>query len=164
MRAREPRTTCALVTMAPSLDQIIPEPSPRFSEWIRTVARSSCSAISPNPVTAILLSPVQTFANQDANFLYRAATNKFHRHGLADCFAMKLRLNILELRDLAAAERNQDVPDDDSRLVRWPARLNIQNNRRGLLVSLERLTKRLGQPNWLYADAQITTGNPTFFQ
>src|ERR1700745_152207 len=114
MRASEPRTTCALVTMAPSLDQIIPEPLPRFSEWIKTVDRPSCSAISPNPVTPILLPPVQSFTNQEARFLYRAATNKFHRHGLADCFAMKLRLNILELRDLAATERNQDVSDDDS--------------------------------------------------
>src|SRR6266404_7628167 len=149
MLAREPRTTCALVTIQPSLDQIIPEPSLRFSEWIRTVARRSCSAISPNPVTAISLSPVQTLANHHAHFLYGAATNKFHRHGFADHFPMKLRLNILELRDLAATERNQNVSDDDPRLVRWPVRLDIQDNRRGLFVSLQRLTKRLGQANRL---------------
>src|SRR5258705_8247290 len=140
MLAREPRTTCALVTM---------EPSPRFSEWIRTVARRSCSAISPNLITAISLSPVQTLANQDAHFLYSAATNKFHSHGFADYFPMKLRLNIPELRDLAATERNQNVSDDDPRLVRWPVRVDIQDNRRGLFVSLQRLTKRLGQANRL---------------
>jgi hypothetical protein len=80
--------------MQPSLDQITPEPTPCLPAWTTTVERRNLSVISPNPVTAISLTPVRTFRNHDIPFLNGATANEFQEKRFADRVTRKKRLNV----------------------------------------------------------------------
>src|SRR5262249_23764919 len=98
-RNRAPRATWALVTTVPSPDQITPEPLPRPPAVIRTVERPSCSAISPNPETAILFIPVLSFADYDAGLLRGAAANELQRERFANDRTVKLGVHVFQASD-----------------------------------------------------------------
>src|ERR1700687_173409 len=100
----------------PSLDQITPDPPPRFPARMRTVERRSFSAISPNPVTAISFASVRAFRYHNAPSLNRPATNKFQRERFADRVCSKMELNVFKSSDRVARKRDQDVADDDAGL------------------------------------------------
>src|ERR1700687_1826086 len=139
----EPRATWALVTTTPSRDQIIPEPLPRPAPT-RTVERRSCSAISPNPGMATLLASVRAFCHHQARFLHSAAANEFQSQRFADRAAVELRVDVFQPRYRMAAERDEDIANDDSRLMCGAFRFHLQDNGRGLFAMLQRLTKGLG--------------------
>src|SRR6202035_4831770 len=134
MRACDPRTTCALVTMTPSPDQIMPEPPPRLRVRIRTVERRSCSAISPNPVMDMSFASVRAFTNYDRGLLDRSTANEFRGECLAYGGAVKLGLHILELSDRMPRERDENIADRDAGLARRAVRLDFKDNRGCLLV------------------------------
>src|SRR5579864_3717851 len=133
---REPRTTCALVTTRPSLDQMTPEPAPRPPEWMRTVERRNCSAISPNPGMAMLFASMRALTDNDLGFLRHAATNQFDHNRLADCSRGKLCVHVLHSRDRMRAEGNHQVADHDAGLVRGALRFHLDDDGGGFLIAL----------------------------
>src|ERR1700694_1002433 len=114
--------------MRPSLLQITPEPLPRPPAWTSTVERRSCSAISPKPSMAMLVSAMWAFAHRNVCFLHHTTANKLQRQRLADGFAVKLRMNVFQTRDGTARQQNENVADDDPGFLRRPFRLNLQND------------------------------------
>jgi hypothetical protein len=150
--------------MLPLLDQITPEPFPRPPDWMTTVERRSFSAISPNPVTTVSFSPMWAFGYHDVPVLNRAASNEFQRKRFADRVSCQKRLNILKTSDRLAAERHQNVPDDNSSLVCGAVRIHIQYNRGGLFVPVQRLPQGIRQAHWLQTDSEISARNSALFQ
>src|SRR5215472_14541807 len=128
---------------------------------MRTVERRSCSAISPNPgmarlaLSAMLVRSVRAFANNNAGFLERAAANEFQRKRFADGIRAKLPVDVFEPRDGVAGERDKNVADDNSGLVRWPFRFDFEDDGGGFVVALQRFSERIRQTHRLQADAQV---------
>src|SRR6202521_6191552 len=139
----------------PSLDQITPDPPPRFPAQMRAVERRSFSAISPNPVKAISFASVRAFRYHNAPLLNRASTNKFEREYFADLGSGKMRLDVFQPSNRVARKRDQDVANDDASLVRGAVRVDVHNNRGGLFIPLQSFTKRIRQAHRLQADAKI---------
>src|SRR5713101_10051635 len=111
---------------------------------MRTVERRSCSAISPNPGTAMLVGSMCAFANDNAGFLQCTAADKFDRKRLADRFGGKLRVNVLEPCDGATREGDKNIADDDAGFVRGTFRRHLEDYGGSLLAAFKGLTKRLG--------------------
>src|ERR1700739_2262803 len=162
--ARAPRMTCAFVTMRPSPGQRIPEPAPWPPDSMRTVERRSCSAISPNPGIAMLISPQRTLTDSDVSFPRRAAAHKFDRQRLADHFAGDLGVHIFESRDWVAADRDKNIANHESRLLRGAIGLDFDHDGGGLLRPLQRLAKRFGNSDGMQPNAQVTLRNAPFLQ
>src|SRR5215472_2748482 len=131
---------------------------------MRTVERRSCSAISPNPGTAMLVGSMRAFADDDAGFLERATANEFDRKRFADGFGGKLRVNILQPRDSVSGESDKNIADDDARLVRRTLGFHVENDGGSLLAALQGLTKRFRQAHGLKADAEVAARDAAFLQ
>src|SRR6266851_8643443 len=131
--------------IAPSADQMTPEPLPRDPGRTSTVERRSCSAISPNPVTGTLLASARAFADNDVHLLRCAAADELERERFADGFAVKLRVDILETRHRATGESDENISDDDAGFVRGTFRLNLENHGGGLFAALQGLAERVRQ-------------------
>src|SRR5260370_25666317 len=114
--------------IAPSADQITPEPLPRAPGRTSTVERRSFSAISPNPVTGMLFASARAFADHDVHFLRCAAPDELERERLADGFAVKLRVNIFEARNRVAGDRDENFSDDYAGFVRVAFGLDFENH------------------------------------
>src|SRR6267378_834676 len=112
-----------------------PEPLP--PAWIRTVERRNCSATSPKPVIATLSSALRALAHHNGCFLKRASTNEFQGQWFCNRFPLQLKMNVFQPCDRATCQRNQNVADDDSSLVRRPVRLDLENDCRALFVALQ---------------------------
>src|SRR5882724_853035 len=119
----------------PSVDQMTPEPLP--PAWIRTVERRNCSATSPKHVIGTFFSSLRALAHHDGCFLKRASANEFQGQWFGNDFPLQLKMNVFQPCDRATRERNQNVADDDSSLVRRPVRLDIENDCRALFVTLQ---------------------------
>jgi hypothetical protein len=76
------------------------------------------------------------FRYYDVPVLNGAPSNEFQRESFADRVPGQKRLYILKSSDRLPAERNQNVPDDNSSLVCGPVRMHVKYNRGGLLVPL----------------------------
>jgi hypothetical protein len=113
---------------------------------------------------AILFASARAFANDNVDFLRRAAANEFERKGFANRFTTELRVNIFEACDGMAGERDENVSDDDSRFVRGAFRLDFQDNSGGLFCALEGLAEGVRQTNGLQADAEIALRDVALFQ
>src|SRR3954451_3615913 len=152
--------------MAPSLDQMTPDPLPRplGPAVIRTVERRSCSAISPNPVIFILLASRFALADGDAGFLDRATANELQRQRFADGSAVKLSVNIFEARDLLAGERYENVADDQASVVRRSIRLDFENDGGSFRIAVERLPDGVREADRLQSNAEIAVRDVTFLQ
>jgi hypothetical protein len=104
------------------------------------------------------------FRYLDGPFLNAAPSNEFQRERFADCVSRQKRLYILKSSDRFPPERHQNVPDDYSSLVCGAVRMYFQNNRRGLFVLLQRLTKGIRQAHRLQTDSEISARNAPLFQ
>src|SRR5260370_17012363 len=135
--------------IAPSADQMTPEPLRRDPGRTSTVERRSCSAISPNPVTGTLLASARAFADHDAHFLRCAAPDELERERLADGFAVKLRVDVFEARNRMAGECDENVSDDDAGFVRGAFWLDFENHGGSFFAALPSLTLGVGQPHRL---------------
>src|SRR5215470_15545777 len=111
--------------ITPSLDQITPEPLPRPPEWISTVERRSCSAISPNPFTGMSFASALPLAHNQVRLLNCPTADELQCERLADSSAVQLRMDVLKPRNRAAAKGDEDVTDDDSSLVCWTFRFDF---------------------------------------
>src|SRR5260370_13937636 len=120
--------------IAPSADQITPEPLPRAPGRTSTVERRSFSAISPNPVTGMLFASARAFADHDVHFLRCAAPDELERKRLADGFALKLRVDVFEARNRVAGDGDENVSNDDPSLVRKPFARHLQEPSSGLFA------------------------------
>src|SRR6266852_2025442 len=150
--------------IAPSADQMTPEPLPRAPGRTSTVERRSFSAISPNPVTGMLLASARAFADHDVHFLRCAAPDELERKRLADGFAVKLRVDVFEARNRMAGECDENVSNDDAGFVRRTFGLDFENHGGGFFAALQGLAERVGQPHGLQANAKIALRNVAFFQ
>src|SRR5690242_2871150 len=137
---------------------------------MRTVARRSCSAISPNPGIALLGTlamsggSMRTLADNNAGFLERAAADKFHRKRFADGFRAELLVNVFEPRDRFFSERDKNVANDDARFLCRTFRFNLEHDGRGFVAPLQRFAQRIGQTHRLQADAEVAAWDAPFFQ
>src|SRR5437016_5827792 len=163
-RKAELRATCALVTIMPSLVQITPEPLPQEPASIRTVERRSCSAISPNPVTAISFAFVLAFAHDDIQVLCCPSAHDFCGKCFADVFDGQVRLHVLGMGDRLPFERNQDVADHDSCFVRGALRLYFEYDGCRFLCALKGLAQRLRQTHRLQPDPEIAARDAALLQ
>src|SRR5205823_3805914 len=84
---------------------------------MRTVERRSCSAISPKPGMAMLLSSMRAFANDNVGFLKSPAANEFERQGFPNGFGAKLPVNVFKTSDGIAGESHKNVANDDAMRV-----------------------------------------------
>src|SRR5712664_3794160 len=164
MRICEARATCALVMIAPSADQMTPEPLPRPPGLTRTVERRSFSAISPKPWIAMLFGSARAFADDDVDFLRCAAADELEREGFADGFAVQLRVNVFEARDRMARQCDENVSDDDAGFVRGTFRLDFENDGSGFFAALQGLAERVGQAHGLETYTEIALRDVAFFQ
>src|ERR1700720_3689864 len=103
------------------------------------------------------------FHYHNGPFLNGSPSNEFQRERFADCVPDQKRLYVLKPSDRLAAERHQNVSDDNSSLVCGAVRMHLQNNRRGLLVPLQRLKKGIWQTHRLQTDSEISARNSTLF-
>src|SRR5215471_1388980 len=110
---------------------------------MRTVKRRSCSAISPNPRTAMLLASSHAFPYDDAGFLQGATTDKLGYKRLAYGFGGELRVEILNSGDRAAAEEHENIADHNARFVCGTIRFHFEHNCGGCLRALQSLTECL---------------------
>src|SRR5260370_39113380 len=140
--------------IAPSADQMTPEPLPRDPGRTSTVERRSCSAISPNPVTGTLLASARAFADHDVHLLRCAAADELERERVADGFAVKLRGDVFEARTRMAGECDENVSDDDAGFGRGAFGLDFENHGGRFFAALPRLTEGVGPPHGLQANAQ----------
>src|SRR5579859_3623475 len=163
-RICEERATCALVMMAPSADQMTPEPLPRAPERTRTVERRSCSAISPKPGIAMLFASARTFADHDVHLLRGAAADELEGDRLADGFAVELGVDVFEARDGMASESDENVAYDDAGFVRGAFRLDLENDGGRFFGALQRLPQIFREAHRLQADTQIALRDVPFFQ
>ena len=74
----------------------------------------------------------------------RATANKFDHNRLADCFSGELGVHVLHSRDRMRAERDQQVADHDTGLVRGAVWFHFDHNGGSFLIALQRLPERLG--------------------
>src|SRR5216684_4912100 len=164
MRICEARATCALVMIAPSADQMTPEPLPRPPGLTRTVERRSFSAISPKPWIAMLFGSARAFADDDVDFLRCAAADELEREGFADGFAVQLRVNVFEARDRMARQCDENVSDDDAGFVRGAFRLDFENHGGGFFAALQGLAESVGQTHGLQAETEVALRDVTLAQ
>src|SRR5260370_1028086 len=150
--------------IAPSADQMTPEPLPRDPGRTSTVERRSCSAISPNPVTGTLLASARAFADHDVHLLRCAAADELERKRLADGFAVQLRVDVFEARDRMARQCDENVSNDDAGLVRRTFGLDFENHGGGFFAALQGLAECVGQTHGLQAYAEIALRDVALFQ
>src|SRR5260370_25718967 len=129
---------------------------------MRTVERRSCSAISPNAGTAMLVGSMRALEDENGGCLECAGANKFDRKRLADRFGGKLHVNVLEPCDGAASESDENIADDDARFVCRPFGFDVENNGGALLRPLEPMAKRIGQSHGLKPPAAVAPRSAAF--
>src|SRR4029077_5637391 len=137
---------------------------PRPPGLTRTVERRSCSAISPKPWMAMLFASARAFADDDVHFLRCATTNEFQREGLADSFAVELRVNVFEARDRVTGDGDENISNDDASFVRGAFRLDFENDGSGFFAALQRLAERVGQTYRLQTNAEVALRDVALFQ
>src|SRR5260370_39630730 len=150
--------------IAPSADQITPEPLPRDPGRRSRVEGRSCWAISPNPVAGTLLASARAFADHDVHLLRCAAADELERERFADGFAVKLRVDVFEARDRMARQCDENVSNDDAGLVRRTFGLDFENHGGGFFAALQGLARGVGQTHGLQAYAEIALRDGALFQ
>src|SRR3984885_10689185 len=123
----EPRaspTTCALVTILPSCDQITPDPLPLTC----TVERRSFSTISPKAAPMLLSPAAGPLSDANIQILHHARSQKFEFDNLArrrpfQKFRQRFRLG----KRLSIASQ-QNVSQDQSSNRSWSFRLDPQQH------------------------------------
>src|SRR5947207_8655483 len=131
---------------------------------MRTVERRSCSAISPNPGMAMLLSSMRAFANDNVGFLKSPAANEFEWQGFPNGFGAKLPVNVFKTSDGIAGESHKNVANDDASLVCGTLRFDLEDDRRSFVIPLKRSPKRIRQTHRLQTDTKIAARDAAFLQ
>jgi len=71
-------------------------------------------------------------------FLGRAATNEFQRKWFGNHFPRQLRIHVFQARDRTSRQRNQNIPDYNSGVVRRSIRFDFENDCVGTSLAVAR--------------------------
>jgi hypothetical protein len=112
----------------------------------------------------MLVGTMGALAHDNGDFLEGAPSNKSDRKRFADGFRCKLGVDILEPCERLATKSNKNIANDDARFVRRTIGFHFEDDGGSLLLALQRLTERFGQPHGLEANTEITMGNAAFLQ
>src|ERR1700722_8255253 len=130
---RAPSTTCALVTMLPSGDQMTPDPPPWRCAVIWTVTRRSFSTISPKGAPTLLPPAAGPLSDAHIQILHRARPQHLELDGLARRCPLQKVGQRFGLRQRLAIATHQNIPQDQSSNGARPFGLDSQQHNAAIL-------------------------------